>query len=85
MGNIAIVSWDSWLRHMEIPQRVNYLLKQIQSMDFLFLDCVTVLLNFVLLSQVAFYQMIGGMRIILNSAAPTLHASLYNGLSGTGK
>lgn len=31
MANLAIVAWDSWLRHMEIPQRVKFLLAQIQS------------------------------------------------------
>ncbi|CAB3361895.1 Hypothetical predicted protein [Cloeon dipterum] len=30
-ANILVVSWDSWLRHMEIPQRVRALLDQIQN------------------------------------------------------
>ncbi|XP_065338638.1 transmembrane protein 94 isoform X2 [Cloeon dipterum] len=30
-ANISVVSWDSWLRHMEIPQRVRTLLDQIQN------------------------------------------------------
>ncbi|XP_059477239.1 transmembrane protein 94 isoform X2 [Neocloeon triangulifer] len=30
-ANVAMVSWDSWLRHMEIPQQIRSLLDQVQN------------------------------------------------------
>lgn len=80
MANLAIVSWDSWLRHMEIPQRVNFLLTQIQSNSHkIFTHELAMTLQLISPPQIALNQMTGRMKTFLNFAVHTLPVSLCSG------
>jgi hypothetical protein len=43
-ANCAIVAWDAWLRHMEIPRRVHSLLAHLKGKNFhvIFYDFINV-------------------------------------------